>query len=41
VQASPKPHDAATSPAAILYMVSAYVFFTFLDTGSKYLVLAA
>ncbi len=31
----------ATSPAAILYMVFAYVFFTFLDTGSKYLVLAS
>jgi len=31
----------ATSPAAILYMVFAYVSFTFLDTGSKYLVLAS
>ncbi|ESZ33991.1 hypothetical protein X732_26570 [Mesorhizobium sp. L2C066B000] len=32
--------ESATPPAAMLFMLSTYVFFTFLDTSSKYLVLA-
>jgi drug/metabolite transporter (DMT)-like permease len=32
--------DFATPPAAIMYMVVVYLFFTFLDTSAKYLVLA-
>lgn len=40
VKAFQNQDDVATPPAAILYMVVAYIFFTFLDTDSKYLVLA-
>ncbi|RVD67188.1 hypothetical protein EN751_38115, partial [Mesorhizobium sp. M4A.F.Ca.ET.029.04.2.1] len=32
--------DSATPPAAMLLMLCVYVCFTFLDTSSKYLVLA-
>jgi drug/metabolite transporter (DMT)-like permease len=35
-----KSDESATPPAAMLFMLSTYVFFTFLDTSSKYLVLA-
>jgi drug/metabolite transporter (DMT)-like permease len=34
------PGDIATPPAAILYMVAAYLLFSFLDTSAKYIVLA-
>ncbi|ESW86906.1 hypothetical protein X772_11805 [Mesorhizobium sp. LSJC280B00] len=40
MNAPPRQDESATSPAAILCMLSVYVFFTFLDTSSKYLVLA-
>ncbi|MGB3539727.1 MAG: DMT family transporter [Mesorhizobium sp.] len=36
---SPKPEQ-ATPPVAILYMIVTYIGFTFLDTSSKFLVLA-
>ena len=32
--------ESATPPAAIAYMLSVYVVFSFLDTSIKYLVLA-
>lgn len=34
------PGESATPPAAILYILTAFLFFTFLDTSAKYLVLA-
>ncbi|RUU08619.1 DMT family transporter [Mesorhizobium sp. M7A.T.Ca.TU.009.01.3.2] len=38
---APQRHvESATPPVAIMCMLSTYVFFTFLDTSSKYLVLA-
>jgi drug/metabolite transporter (DMT)-like permease len=40
VNASKRYVESATPPVAILCMLSTYVFFTFLDTSSKYLVLA-
>ena len=40
VNASQKYLESATPPVAILCMLTTYVFFTFLDTSSKYLVLA-
>ena len=35
-----RQEESATPPAAIAYMLSVYVSFSFLDTSSKYLVLA-
>src|SRR6478609_7492620 len=40
VNASQRHVERATPPVAILCMLTTYVFFTFLDTSSKYLVLA-
>lgn len=40
MSASPRSDDGVTPVAAILYMVAAYILFTFLDASSKYLVLA-
>ncbi|TIU99647.1 MAG: EamA/RhaT family transporter, partial [Mesorhizobium sp.] len=40
MSALPRQDESATPPAAILCMLSVYVFFTFLDTSSKYLVMA-
>ncbi|TGR93426.1 EamA/RhaT family transporter, partial [Mesorhizobium sp. M2E.F.Ca.ET.209.01.1.1] len=37
---SQRHSESATLPVAILCMLTTYVFFTFLDTSSKYLVLA-
>ncbi|TIS98527.1 MAG: EamA/RhaT family transporter, partial [Mesorhizobium sp.] len=37
---SQRQSESATPPVAILCMLTTYVFFTFLDTSSKYLVLA-
>jgi drug/metabolite transporter (DMT)-like permease len=35
-----KAHEQSTPPAAIAYITVAYLLFTFLDTGAKYVVLA-
>jgi drug/metabolite transporter (DMT)-like permease len=40
VNASTNPDDSATPAPAIMLMLSSYVLFSFLDTSSKYLVLA-
>ncbi|MGC3944246.1 MAG: DMT family transporter [Chryseolinea sp.] len=40
LNAPERQDESATPPAAMLYMLLAYVSFAFLDTGSKYLVVA-